>query len=284
MACFGDERQSGPEAMSSILNSIRESYPGAIEAVNKTLVPTAQSQLAADQAVSPGYAKLNMDLYNQFGPEAAKTAANIDDITQKAASQRELELAQGTGRQLVTEADLDHKQLDPEYYAQRAAMSEAMTKYLKASDPSLTENEREEIRRGIGRTSTNPSSAIDTASNAMQFGEKGREKVSMFGDAISRIAAAVPTMKSGISGFEVATRRNIGSNTGDSKVGQASTNAGDNTYSFANNFLSQAGGVQQTYMGQRKSALENTEKSLGIGGKFIGGIAGGMMGGMMGGM
>lgn len=271
-----DERQSTQEGMGDVLAAIREKYPDAIKAVNTTLLPTAQAQLAADQAVSPGYAKLNMDLYNQFGPEAARTAANIDDITQKAASQRELELAQGTGRQLVTEADLAQKQLDPEYYAQRAAMSEAMTKYLKASDPSLTENEREEIRRGIGRTSTNPSSAIDTASNAMQFGEKGREKVNMFGDAISRIAAAVPAMKSGISGFEVATRRNIGSNTGDSKVGQATTNAGDNTYQFANNFLNTAGNIQQQRMSQQKSGMQNASEIVGMVGKFAGGIAGAM--------
>ena len=248
-----DERQSGYESMGSILQSLKDYYPDTAKAINSTLVPTAKAQLEADQSVSPGYAQLNLDLYKNYGPEAARTAAQIDDITQQAASDRELKLAQGTGRQLVTEADLAQKKLDPEFYKQREALSGSMSKYLTNADPSLTENEREEMRRGMGSTPGNPDSAIDTAINAGRFGEKFNQKNQAFGQAIGTVAAALPNMRSGINGFEVATRRALNSNTGDARVGSASTNAGNNTYGMASNFMNAATATQTTAQNKQLS-------------------------------
>ena len=249
-----DERQSGYESMGSILQSLKDYYPDTAKAINSTLVPTAQAQLQADQAVSPGYAQLNLDLYDKFGPQAAVTAGKIDDITQKAASKRELELAQGTGRELVTEADLAQKKLDPEFYKQREALSGSISKYLTNSDPSLTENEREEMRRGMGATGTgNPDSAIDTAVNSRRFGDKFDQKNQQFGAAISNVAAALPNMRSGLNGFEIATRRALTSNTGDTRVGTATKDAGNNTYGMASNFMNAATATQTTAQNKQLS-------------------------------
>ena len=249
-----DERQSGYESMGSVLNAIKDYYPDAAKAINATLGPTAAAQLEADKSVSPGYAQLNTDIYAKYGPEAAKTAANIDDITQAAASKRELDLAQTTGKGLVTQADLLQKQLDPEFYKQREATSDAISKYLTNANPNLTENEREEMRRGMGSTSAaNPESAIDTAINASRFGSKFSDKNTAFGNAIANVAAALPTMRSGISGFEVATRRALNSNTGGDRVSGATTNAGNNTYGMANSFMNNATQLQGTAMNKQLS-------------------------------
>lgn len=273
---MGDERQNVTESMGDILKAIERYYPGAIQAVNTTVGPTAQAQLAADKAVSPEYAKINQDIYSQYGPQEAATNAQIQDIMDKAASERELALAQDTGRELVGEADRAQRALDPEAYKARGEISNAITKYLGASDPTLTEAENEAIRRGIGRTSFNPQSAIDTAGAAQQFGEKFREKTALFGDAISRVAAAIPAMQSGISGFEVATRRAV-SNPNTPRTPTATQNAGNNTYDYAGNFLNTAGSIQQARMAKQKSALDSIGQGMEVGGRFIGAIGSGIV-------
>ena len=271
-----DERQSGYESMGSILQSLKDYYPDTAKAINSTLVPTAKAQLEADQSVSPGYAQLNLDLYKKFGPESARTAAAIDDITQKAASQRELDLARTTGQQLATEADLAQRKLDPEFYKRREALSGSMSKYLANADPSLTENEREEMRRGMGNTPGNPDSAIDTAINAGRFGEKFNQKNQAFGQAVGNVAAALPNMRSGINGFEVATRRALNSNNGESRVGSATTNAGNNTYGMANNFMNAATATQTQAMSKQLSNWDMLNNSMAMAGKVVGGIASGV--------
>lgn len=278
MGCFSDERQSGPQAMRDILLEIQRYYPDALKAVNSTLLPSAEAQLAADKAVAPGYADINIALNEQYGPRAARTAAQIDDITAKAASQRELDLAKTTGRELVTEADLAQRKLDPEFYKNREELSTAISGYLKAADPAMTETELEAIRRGMGRTPSNPDSKWGTAERAFQFGKEGQAKVDRFGNAITNVAASLPTMRSGIPGFEVATRRSVG-NTGENRVGQATGNAGAaNTFGFANNFLNTAGGIQQQSMSAQLGIWDKLDKVnnyIATAAKVAGGAMGG---------
>jgi hypothetical protein len=251
-----DERKSFKQSIGSIARNFATYYPTIANTVNNSIQGTAQAQLAADKAVSPEYAALQQQLYSTYGPEAAKTGITIDDLTQKAASARELNIAQTTGRGLVTEADLAQRKLDPEYYAQREGLSGAITKYLNANDPSLTETEREEMRRGMGTTSTSSSSAIDTAGKALQFGKAGQAKAQAYGNVITNVANAVPAMRSGISGFQVATGRQASPTTGAGNVGQVQTGTGSNTYGLASNFLGGATSTQQTRMGQQQSGLQ----------------------------
>lgn len=272
---MGDERQSSVEGMGEILKAIENYYPQAIEKVNTTLKPTALAQLEADKAVSDPYAAINQELYAKYGPQAAKTAAEIQDITDKAASARELDLAKTTGRDLVTEADTLQKQVDPEFYKNRGQISDAIGKYLNISDPSLTEADAEEIRRATGRTSFNPQSAIDTAVAAGRFGSKYDQKKSLFGEAINRVSAALPAMRSGIDAFNVATRR-ASAPTGGERVGTAATGSGDNTYNLANSWINSAAGLQQQRMSQQQSSLQQATGWGKFAGSTIGSIAGGV--------
>ena len=274
---MGDERQSSVTGMGEILKAIQNYYPQAIEKINSTLLPTAQAQLAADQAVSDPYARINADLYAKYGPELAKTEAGVQDITDKAASQRELDLSKGTGAELVTQADKLQRQLDPEFYKNRSDVSDSIGKYLNVSDPSLTEADAEEIRRATGRTAFNPSSAIDTATAAGRFGSKFDQKKSLFGEAISRVSAALPTLRSGQDAFGIATRRQS-SPTGSERVGTAATGSGDNTYALANSWINNAGGLQQQRMGQQQSSLQQATGWGKFAGSTLGSIAGGVMG------
>lgn len=274
---MSDERQTTNESTRDIMRAIQKYYPGVADAINSKTADTARAQLGADQAVSDPYAQLTMDLYKKFGPEGAKTAAGIDDITQQAASARELALATGTGRELVKEADASQRLLDPEFYKSREGLGSAIDEYLKLSAPTANETELETMRRGMGRTSVNPQSGIDSASRALQFGQLGREKINNFGNAIGQVAASMPAMRSNIPAFEIATRRAVGANTGSDRVGGAVQNSGAQNYTMGNNFMGQVGNVKQAEMSKQKSLLENVTGWGEFGGKVIGSVAGGMM-------
>lgn len=274
---MGDERQSTMEATEDMLKAMTEYYPGLIDVLNAKVDDTAKAQLEADKLVSPGYAKITADIYKDLAPKMAEVAAGAQDITDKAASARELELARTTGRQLVSEADIAQRALDPEFYKTREDLGSAMGKYLKASDPTLNETELEAMRRGMGRTSFNPNSAMDTAANAMNFGQLGREKVKDYGSAIANVAQSIPAMRSGISGFEVATRRNIGANTGADRIGGAVKDTGGQAYTTGNSFMNNIADIKKQEMSQQKSMLENVQGWTQVGSSIVGSVGGGMM-------
>lgn len=272
-----EERESTGRATRKSIEAMTKYYPALIDALNAKVGPTAMAQLEADRAVSPGYAQLTADIYKQQAPEMARVAAGAQDITDKAASARELDLARTTGRELVSEADAAQRVLDPEFYKTRENLGGAMEKYLKASDPTLNETELEAMRRGIGRTSFNPGSAMDTAVNAMNFGQMGRDKVNSYGAAIGQVAQSIPAMRSGISGFEVATRRNIGANTGENRIGTAKEGTGQQAYTSGNNFMNGIFGLKQQEMSQQKSLLDNVSGWTQVGGQMIGAVGKGLM-------
>lgn len=261
--------------MGEVLKAVKNYFPQAAASIATTLKPTATAQLEADKAVSEPYAALAQQLFEKFGPKAAETSADIQDITDKAASARELDLAKTTGSELVTKADELQRKVDPEFYKNREQISKSLGEYLNASDPSLTENDAEEIRRASGRTLTNPDSAIDTAVKASRFGSRLDQKKSLFGEAINRVSAALPTIRSGIDAFGVATRR-AAAPTGSERVSTGTTGAGENVYGLANNWINTAGSLQQQRMSQQKSALENATGWGKFAGNTIGSIASGV--------
>jgi hypothetical protein len=262
--------------MGDVYSGFYNNFPKLMQDVNSLLPKAAQAQLAADQAVSPGYAKLTADLYKEFAPEIAKTDANIDDITQKAGLDRQLSMAKGSGAELVTQADLLQKQLDPEYYTGKEQLSGAISKYLAAMDPTMTENELEAIRRGMGGDTGNNNSEWDRARNEFKFGKAAQDKAALFGDAIRNVSSALPAMRSGISGVDTATRTGTVTNSAPAKAGQAVTGSGSNMFDLAQNILSGGTALQNTRMGKQVSGMDNTAKGFSMTGNLIGGIAGGL--------
>ncbi len=273
---MSDERQNTNEATKDIMQAVTKYFPGYADAINSKTADTAKTQLAADQAVSPGYAELAQELFKTYGPENARTAAEVEGIANKAASERELDLAQTTGRELVKEADASQRMLDGEFYQGREQLGNAIGKYINANDPNLTETESEAMRRGMGRTSFNPQSAMDTAKNMFLFGKEGQEKARSFGDVITNTAAALPAMRSTLPGFEIATRRQVGS-TGQERTPTGTQGSGSQTYGMGSQLLGQVGNVKYAEMSKQKSLLENVTGWGEFGGKVIGAVGGGMM-------
>jgi hypothetical protein len=235
-----------------LLQGLSQYAPGAISSIANTLPATAQGQLSAAQSVEPGAE----NLYNQNQLASAQTEANV---------------VGGPGQQLVNSANKYQQQTDPEFYAQRAALSNALTKYLGSYDPTkLTPTEEAQISRGINAT-TGPQtpSNMNTIRNAQTFGSAGTQRWQNFGNAVTQAAQALPALKSGINGFQVASSR--GSNP---FATNAATNALGSNFGFSSTALNDATGILNTVTGKAKDPYD---KALAMSGAFkniAGGVAG----------
>lgn len=200
---MSDDPPSLGKQTEKIFNVLKMQAPGAIEAIAKTLTPMVQQQVAAEQAVAPEY----QELYKQNQLAAAGTEADV---------------VEGPGQRLVSAADKYQQQLDPEFYKSRGMISDALGSYLGAYSPTeLSPTELAQISRGINAT-TGPvtPSAMNTIRNAQVFGEAGTKRWQNFGDAVTRAASVIPNLKSGLTGFDIATYR--GQDTGARNAVQSS--------------------------------------------------------------
>jgi hypothetical protein len=261
-----------------MLQSLAQYGPDAIRAITDVGPYVGQAEQNLNNQLAPQAAALQTKIYGDYGPQINAIGANINRANQLAASQTEAELAGGPGRQLVSEADALQRQLDPEYYANRATIGNAVNAYLSSMSPStLTPTELEQINRGISARQGNiPDSALSTIRNAQTFGNALQQKQQNFGNAIATASSALPGLKSGISGFEVATQRPLISNSGDARLSSPTaispTSAMDQNFGFANNILSNIGANQRTSINKQKDIFDMVNSATSSFGNVASGI------------
>lgn len=270
---MGGNEQNIQESTDSMMKAFRDNLPGVLTALNAQVGPTAEAQYAADAAVSPKYTDLQTKLYEDYAPRLNKVGQDMQAANDLASSQSELALAQGPGKELVSVADQVQRQLDPEAYKARESVGSGLSKLLSSMDPTqLSGSERAEIARSMPGIANN-NSAMDTINNAMTFGSALADKQSRYGNAIAQAASAIPSLQSGISGFEVATRRATTPNSGDTRFQGNTTGSGGNAFSTGNNFLSQVGSNNNQIINKQQSTLQNVLGASGIGNSIIGGAS-----------
>ncbi len=278
---MGNKYQSSNESTAEMYKALQQYAPDALRALLPVTQEQALSQAQTDALVSPVYAQAELDLLKRFGPEANKIGSEIDRANQMAASETELALARGPGRGLVTEADTLQRMLDPEYYKSRELLGEGWKDLLGGMDPNaLSGSERAEVERAASRTLGFTPSATNTTANAMTFGKELQNKQSRFGDILTKLSSTLPSMSSGISGFSVATKRNVTPNAGANVAAGVDRNTGGQGWNFMNNSLNQVAGIQRQRDSQRQSLAGIVGDWAGIGGKFIGGVGSAMGGGI----
>lgn len=232
---MGDASSSIGSQARQILGALSQYAPDAIKAIGGTLSGTASGQLAAEQGVNEGY----NDLY---------------DSQNKAAAQTEADIASGeSGQKAVSAADAYQRQLDPEFYSDRAATSAALNKYLSSYSPTeLSPTEVASISRGINAT-TGPvsESNLNTVKNAQTFGDAATKRWQNFGDAVTKAAAVLPTLRSGINGFQVATQR--GANTA---ANTAAQNALQANFGFSSTALNNITGAANAQTAKKKDPFD----------------------------
>lgn len=277
---MGEENQSTTSSLADIVRALKAQLPQIVQTINAQLRPTAIAQLQADQAVSPEYAKMQADLYSKYAPELSAKSDEINAASNLRAAQSEADIAGGDiGQALVDAFNLRQAQVDPEWTAAKKQLGENLSKYLGAlGEPGkLTAAEREEMQRGLGaRGFTNTSSALDAARNAVEFGSASTNKLAQLGQNLSTAAGVLPRLQSGVTGFEIATKRQLGQNTGAAATPGVTTGTGQAAYNMGNQTMGLAGALQQQWNAQQNQAqaktLGNIGTGVGIGGKFIGGI------------
>lgn len=214
---MGDSPPGTKQQTRDLLRYLAQYAPETIEAISETLPGTSGAQLAAERAVAPGY----QDLYR---------------ANQLAGAGVEADVVEGPGGRLVSAADKYQRELDPEFYAQRAMLSGALDKFLGGYDPyRLSPTEEAGIARGIN-AATGPVSPsnLNTVRNAMVFGEAGNKRWQNFGDAITKAASAIPVLRSGISGFDVARTRGFDTGARGAVEGALGTNFGFSSSALGN--------------------------------------------------
>lgn len=224
--------KSTDESTQEMLLALSRYAPDAIRAINSTVPDTARTQLAVDKEMYPEYYAL--DRQNQL-----------------AGSQNELDIATGTGAKLAEQAGKLQEVVDPEFYKSRAVVGEGINKLLGGYDPyKLNDSEVEQINRGLAREGPVSQSNMNTIKNAQVFGDKGTERWKNFSTALTQAGSILPTLKSGFSGFEAATRRAL------SPLPANSSQAINTNFGFANNTLNEIGQNQRLAESKKKDTMD----------------------------
>lgn len=212
---IGDQTRDTIQALSQYL-------PEYIDTLNQSRVPTAQSELAAAQAVSPGYYQMILDNYAKFGPQLNKQFADQAAANQRAAIGGDLAAIQGPGQELSAAAIDLMRKVDPEYFGTRELIAKRYGDYLSGLTDTLSPGERSEIERSLGRNegTVSPGSNINTVEKAMTYGSAAGAKRNELANAINLGAQALPTLKSGADIFQIATGRAGLANQGNQVLGQ----------------------------------------------------------------
>jgi len=268
--------------------------PQILAAVNSSKVPSAQADLEASKAISDPLAALQTELYSKYAPQLAGTWDTINRNTQLSQAATERDVVSGAGRQTLNAAVANDQSANPEFYANRAAGSNALLQALsqaqRDSEGALSPTEIEQMNRflaqqGAARGTGNSPSNTETINNALQFGELGQKRKQQgFANLSAAIQSAAnfnPTTKSNLDTFGIASGRPV-ENAGLSQFTgvQSANNAADTANSFLNNTFGLRNTIEQGKIENQMSGWDKANAISGISGQFIGSIAKAFMGGV----
>lgn len=242
--------------MANNVRALTDLLPLYSKAISGQIIPQAQAQLAAAEATSPEYNNLMARLYKQYGPQLNQIGSDIARQNALNSAETDKLVLEGPGRDLVKQALEIAKIYDPEYFKTRETSSNRLNELLNSIDltSGLSGSERAEIERsqaqeGGRRGTYNAPSNLDTISNAMQFGNAGFDRLqknrSALSTAIANATAALPTFKSGVDVFQVATGKSSVPNSGENKFTGINNTAYDNAASLGAGLLGHTVSTQQ---------------------------------------
>lgn len=264
--------------MADILQAMTAYLPGTLEAVRGTYGPQAAAEFDVAKEYTPKYAQLTYDTLSNEGRKLSELGRELSKEEQLGASQAELEVARGPGRELTAEALKQQEIIDPEFMASRRAVSDAISKSLSAIDPNaLTKGEEESVARGLGRVSSAVPSALQTALQAQIFGDRLAARRAEYNNAINTAGAQLQPMRSGLTGFEIATRRTLMPNWAQNQYTGIQSPGVNTSNMFGSQYLNNATNVQQQRMQKQTSVLDQVLKGTQAFGNVVGAIKPGGM-------
>ena len=249
-----------------ILNTLARDLPQYLNLLNEQVAPQARTELGVAKEISPQYQQLMSDLYKQYGPELARTASDVENISRTGSAQTDVDILRGPGRTLVTEATALDKVLNPEYYKTREAAAGKLGELLSSINLNRPDIEAE---RQIGQESARTGniatpSATSTVANALQFGEAANRRRAVLSNAINTATNFLQPSQSAFNPIVTALGRSSG------PAGQSNflgiTNPGQTAYNLGQGFSGNIFGLKQQQLdinAQRRDALDRFNETLG---------------------
>jgi len=276
------------------IRTLQTLLPYLLDATNKGKLQNSLSDLGISQATSPGYAQLMTQLFNQYGPQLNAIGNAINRQNALAQANTERQVMAGPGADLVNQAYGLSQVFDKPYYDTRATTAGRLQDLLGSINLNggLSDTERNEIAQGLARDSyargtANAPSATETVANAMQYGQAGYQRKvqqqSLLGSAISTASSFLPTAKSGVDVFQVATGRPSTTNQGAGQftgVQQPDQTANNVMSGLMGNMTGLQGQQNQFTLGmkqinaQKKDWADYLGQVMGSVGNLAGGVAG----------
>lgn len=228
------------------LQALTQYLPGLMQTYNKQLLPSAQADLATQQAVAPGQQALNTSLYGTYGPQIANISNQISAQQTQADTAN---LAQN-GQQLAQAGKAAQQVADPEYYATRALAGQKTQDLLNSINVNgLSGSEQAQVERSLNQQaqqggSPDISSGLKTVQNASTFGSALQAKRDALGQAIGQATNFLPAAKSGVDVFQQVTGRP--SSTGNTNAAQATSAqpVGSTASNLTNQLFGNIAGIQ----------------------------------------
>lgn len=282
--------------MADQVRMVNDLLPYLSQAISAQKIPDAMGQLAADTATTGPRLALQEALQRQYGPifDQLSTESNLRKSMGNASN--DAAVLAGPGKELIARALEAARVADPEYYKTRAITADSLEKLLGATTANLgkglTTTERDEVGRAVALSNarsgtSNAPSNLATVQNAMTFGAAGaareNDQQNQLSKAIAASTSFLPTAKSGVDVFQVATGK-PSYNTNDNRFN--TNTAGDGASQNANSLLNTGSSMWQVNANNNaQMALQNDKQNdwgtrLGQISGALGSMGGLLMGGM----
>lgn len=200
-----------PESTAKMLQAYSQYLPQILQATNSQAVPTAQANLAADQATAGGEAELNAQLTAQYAPILAQINSMIQGQQTQAGSKTIADELAGSGADASANARALLERDNPEYSKTISASSKAAQDLIGSYNLNgLSPGEAASVERSTNQTNSgtgnlglaNPTNVV---SNAMNFGQAFNDKRAALNTAIGTGNSTASTASSGFNPIGVAT-------------------------------------------------------------------------------
>lgn len=267
-----------------------------IGAINKQALPTAQTELAVQQAISDPENALMLQQAQKYLP----LFQSLGNTLNANALANEVNLLKGSGSDYL-KAGYDAAQIfDKPYYDTRQLTADKLGVLLGSIDLSggLSGTERDEIAKGLAREGSqrgtlNAPSNSDTVANAMVYGQAANQRQqqakSNLAQALQLSTNFLPTAQTGVNPFATVSAGTTTSNANNQGVGlfrgitsgnnSAANNMASNLLGVGSNNFANAlnawTGLTNTQMNndaQKKDSLDILGQGIGIAKGGIGAI------------
>ena len=266
------------------IQALAKNYPDLVQSITSQMPAIAAAQYGVSHEFTPKY--YQDIIYNEpYLKQMNEMDQRQREANQLAGIASDVKTLSGPGREAINQAMVAQRQADPEFFANRGILGDKMSEALNASSATLSPTERAEMERSIARSNPrNVDSALNTASNAMQFGQAGTAKANNLANVVAQVANALPQLRSGTDVYGIGTgRAGLTGGPANQRFDQNQAKADNTSASLATNLLntsSQAELQRQQLKGAYNlTDLEKLNQGMGAGGAVIGGIIKGIAGG-----